>query len=216
MASQITAWTLSDLLDRFGPIPAARIRWNPPPGEATEQDVVEIELHEDRLFELIDGVLLEKDMGFYESYLATLLARFLTEFVQDNDLGIVAGADGMLKLFPDQIRIPDISFVSWDKLPNRQVPEASVPELVPNLAVEVISKGNTKKEMDRKLEEFFAAGVKLVWYVYPKSRSVSVYTSPTSRVEVTESDSLEGGNVLPGFSLPLASLFEGPRQQSNP
>ena len=109
MASTIPVLTIADLLEQFGPIPASRIRHDPPPGAATEQDVVEIEAREDRLYELIDGVLLEKAMGYYEAYLASLLGRLIGNYADEHDLGIVAGAYGTLGLFPHQVRIPDVS-----------------------------------------------------------------------------------------------------------
>ena len=91
MALTSTGMTLADLLERFGAIPAARIRYDPPPGTATEQDVITLEAREKRLFELVDGVLVEKAMGFYESFLAMRLAQFLLAFVERHVLGIVAG-----------------------------------------------------------------------------------------------------------------------------
>ncbi len=206
--------TLADLLDQFGPIPASRIRHDPPPGAATEQDVIEIEAREDRLYELIDGVLLEKTMGYYESFLAAQLIRFLAAFSEQHDLGIVAGADGTIKLFPEQVRIPDVSFVGWEQLPGRRLPAAPIPQLIPDLAVEIISEGNTRREMERKLRDYFQAGVRLVWYVYPATRSIRVFTSPESSTELTGDAVLDGGDVLPGFQLSLAKLFAVPQESS--
>ena len=74
----------------------------------------------------------------------------------------------MLKLDIDLVRIPDVSFVSWDRVPGRKFPSEPVPPLVPDLAVEVISPSNTPKEMDEKLQEYFEKGVRLVWFVRPK------------------------------------------------
>ncbi len=215
MASSTTEWTIADLTEQFGPIPAARIRTTPPPGQATERDVVEIEAREKRLYELYDGVLMEKVMGYYESYLAMMLGRFLTTFVDEHDLGIVAGEAGMLKFLPGQIRIPDVSFVSWDRLPERQIPREPVPQLVPDLAVEIISKSNTTKEMERKLAEYFGAGARLVWYVYPDTRTVRRFTAPDKVVELGENQTLEGGDVLPGFQLPLSLLFREPHRKED-
>lgn len=208
MAFTSTAVTFADLLERFGPIPAARIRSDPPPGTASEQDVVALEAREKRLFELVDGVLVEKTMGFYESYLALHLARFLLTFVEQHDLGIVAGAAGMLRLTPGLVRIPDVSFVSWARLPQRQVPQQPVPDLVPDLVVEVLSAGNTAREMDQKLQEYFTTGVRLVWYVLPERQEVHSYTAPDQREVITADDHLHGAEVLPGLSLPIRRLFD--------
>ena len=208
MALTSTVITLADLLERFGPIPAARIRYDPPPGTASEQDVIALEAREKRLFELVDGVLVEKVMGFYESYLAMRLARFLLAFVEQHDLGIVAGEAGMLRLAPGLVRIPDVSFVSWARLPQRHVPRQPIPDLVPDLVVEVLSAGNTPREMDQKLQEYFAAGVRLVWYVLPDRQEVHIYTASDQREVITADDNLHGGAVLPGFILPICRLFD--------
>jgi Uma2 family endonuclease len=79
--------------------------------------------------------------------------------------------------------------------------------LYPDLAVEVLSKSNTEKEMKRKLREYFEAGTRLVWLVDPKARTVRVYTSPRKFKLLTEDQTLDGGEVLPGFELSLRKLF---------
>jgi Uma2 family endonuclease len=203
-------WTAADLVERFGAIPLKRIRHDPPPGTATERDVVEIHGREDRLYELVDGVLVEKTVGTYESYLAMLLGQFLGSFAREHRLGIVLGADGMMRLAPGLVRIPDVSFVSFDRLPDRRVPRQAIADLAPDLAVEVISKSNTPEEMDRKLADYFAARVRLVWYVYPESREVRVYVTPGQVKVLGEADTLDGLDVLPGFRLPVAELFAEP------
>lgn len=209
--------TLADLLRRLGDIAPERIRMDPPPGTATEQDILDIHAREKRLCELVDGVLVEKTMGYPESYMAMRIGGLLASFVYQHDLGIVAGADGMVRLTTGLVRIPDVSFVSWDQLPSRQVPADPIPDLAPDLAVEVLSKGNTPGEMKRKLREYFRAGVKLVWFVDMKKRTVQVFTAPDQFVLLTEEQTLDGGKVLPGFSLPLPRLFAlVPRQSAKP
>jgi len=203
-------WTAVDLAARFGPIPLSRIRAIPPPGTAREEDVVEIHDHEDRLCELVDGVLVEKAMGTYEAYLALALGSLLQNYVAQQRLGIVLGADGMMRLAPGLVRIPDVSFISWSRLPGRKVPRAAIADLAPDLAVEVISRGNTAEEMDRKLADYFAAGVQLVWYVYPIPRQVKVYSAPDRYIVVNEPETLTGGEVLPGFTLSVSDLFAEP------
>src|SRR4029434_4634848 len=97
--SMLTAVTVSDLLHKLGDMRPARVRLQPPPGTATEVDVVAVHNREDRLCELVDGVLVEKMMGYYESYIAATRIRLLGNFVVAHDLGIVAGADGMMRLY---------------------------------------------------------------------------------------------------------------------
>jgi Uma2 family endonuclease len=201
------AWTAADVFKEFGPIPLTRIRLDPPPGHATEQDVIDIQNREDRLYELVDGVLVEKVMGFLESALAVWIAHLLQEFVNGHDLGFLTGADGTIRLLPRLVRIPDVSFFSWDRVPNREMPTDPIPDLAPDLAVEVLSEGNTEKEMKRKLKEYFLAGARLVWYVDPATRTVTVYTAPDRRVRLSEDQTLSGGDVLPGLALPLRKVF---------
>src|SRR6185437_10703640 len=113
----------------------------------------------------------------------------------------------MVRLFPGLVRIPDVAFVSRDRLPGGRIPSEPIPSLVPDLAVEVLSESNTPKEMTRKRGEYFEAGVRLLWVVDPRKRTVAVYTKPERPLVLNESQSLDGGAVLPGFSYALASLF---------
>ncbi|HEU5118869.1 MAG TPA: Uma2 family endonuclease [Isosphaeraceae bacterium] len=202
--------TVADLLEALRPlgdIPPERIRLHPAPGTATEQDLLDVLDHENRICELVEGTLVEKTMGYEEGRLAGVLLTYLNIFLWQHDLGIANGPDGTLKLTTGLIRIPDVSFVSWDRLPNRQPPKGPIPHLALDLAVEVISQGNTRAEMDRKLLEYFDAGTRLVWFVYPKTRTVRVYTSPRDSAVLTADDHLDGGDVLPGFSVSVNELF---------
>jgi Uma2 family endonuclease len=203
-------WTAADLVERFGAIPLWRVRRDPAPGTATEDDVVAINDHEDRLCELVEGILVEKAMSAYESYLAMFLGRLLGNYVAENDLGIVLGEAGMLRLAPGLVRIPDVSFISWDHLPGRRIPREAIWDLAPDLAIEIISKGNTPEEMARKLADYFAAGVRAVWYVYPASQEVRVYAAAEQCATLTQEQTLDGGEVLPGFSLDLQAFFAEP------
>jgi Uma2 family endonuclease len=199
--------TLADLLRRLGGVPPDRVRFHPLPGLATEADVLELAERDGILCELIDGVLVEKPMGYRESYLAMALVQWLRDFVVAHNLGIVTGPGGMMRLFPGLLRIPDVAFVSWDRCPNRSVPQEPIPELAPNLAIEVLSASNTEGEMQVKCGEYFAAGTQLVWLVDLKCRKVSVCTAPDISDVRGEEESLDGGEVLPGFELSIRDLF---------
>jgi Uma2 family endonuclease len=207
--------TLADLLESLGDIDPRRVRYEPRPGTATVQDVIDLDAHEDRLFELIDGVLVEKSMRYREGLLAVRIAILLDAFVRPHKLGLITGADGTVQLLAGLVRIPDVSFVSWARLPDKRVPVEPVPELAPDLAVEVLSISNTPKEMARKRREYFQAGVRLVWEVDPERRQVSVYSEPEHATVRTEADTLDGGDVLPGFTLPLKDLFAALDEQGN-
>jgi Uma2 family endonuclease len=205
----MTYETLDDLLISLGGISPRRVLFDPLPGTATVKDVLRYrDGPRRRLVELVDGILVEKPMGFSESLVGSELNYRLTKHLKENgNPGVVTGADGTIKLLRKLVRLPDIAFVSWDRLPNREVPAAKVPEVVPNLAVEVLSKGNTSREMERKLKEYFLAGVELVWFVDPDTRTVTAFTSPDEAETLSEKGTLTGGAVLPGFAVPVAELF---------
>jgi Uma2 family endonuclease len=180
------------------------VRFNPIPGTATIKDLL---LPENKRCELVDGTLVEKPVGLEESFLAMWLGHILTEFVQQRNLGIVTGESGFLELTEGTVRAPDVSFISWDRMPKRRRPSKPIPALSPDLAIEVLSKSNTKKEMIRKRKEYFRSGTRLVWEINPRNQSVRVYTAIDQFSDLSAADTLTGDPVLPGFKLPLAQLF---------
>ena len=207
--------TLESLWVALGRIPLDRIQLHPPPGTATDDDAAD---SRDRLgvnCELIQGVLVAKPMGWYESRVALALAFYLELYLESHPLGVLAGEDGPFRTVFGNTRKPDLSFVSFDRLPNRKIPRNKVLPIAPDLATEVLSEGNTKAEMDKKLSEYFAAGVRLVWYIDPESRSARAFAAVELCEEIPPTGSLKGGDVLPGFELSLARLFEkaGPRDE---
>ena len=203
------AETFAELLQRLGDIPLVRIRMRPAPGTATVDDVLQLCAGEPkRLCELVDGVLVEKPMGHLEARLAFWLCHYLAKFLTTNDIGIATGADGPHRLESGVVRFPDVAFISYDRIPDEAQTDTPMPDWVPNLAVEIISPGNTTAEMKRKRREYFEASVELVWMVDPPTRNVQVYTSPDAFTLVTEDEELNGGAVLPGFHLSVREWFE--------
>lgn len=203
-----TAETLADLWDRLGRVPLNRILANPPPGTATPADVLRLaDAADKRLCELVDGVLVEKAMGQTESRLGFWLRHKLASYLEEHDIGIAFGADGPSQLDEDQVRFPDVGFISYDRIPSDADPDTPMPDWVPNLAIEIISPGNTKGEMDRKLRDYFAAGVELVWYINPAKQIVQVHTSVDDCTTLKADDVLDGGTVLPGFRVSIRELF---------
>jgi Uma2 family endonuclease len=196
--------TLADLRKRLGGIRLDRIWFHPAPGTATEKDVIEAERRENRLCELVDGTLVEKAVGFEESRLAVQLGFLILSYLDKNDLGVCVGADGMMRIAPGLVRIPDVSFVSWDELPGRESPQ----EPVPDLAVEVLSEGNTKAEMTRNVREYFEAGVVRVWLIDPKKRTARAFSNVGKSILVQANESLDGGDILPGFVVKLSHLLD--------
>jgi Uma2 family endonuclease len=204
----VTFANAAELVQRLGNIPLERICFTPPPGTATERDLLTAMRRNDRLYELVDGTLVEKTTGLRESMIAGQILREIGNFAEENDLGIPAGADGTVRLLKGLVRTPDGSFFCWDKLPGRVLPSQPIPDFVPDLAVEVLSETNTPKEMERKLREYFLAGVRLVWMIDPRKRTAEVYTDPDApAATLDETKALDGGKVLPGFTLALAELF---------
>jgi Uma2 family endonuclease len=206
--------TFADLLDRIGHVPLDRIRLDPAPGRATEADVIKaLDGADKRLYELVDGVLVEKAMGTKEGMLGSRLCFYFWEFLEKHDLGIVVGADGPFRLRLGLVRFPDVCFVSWERLPDGELPDQAIARVVPDLAVEILSESNTKREMERKLRDYFEAGVRLVWLIDTKSETAQVFSSPSSGRKLGKDQSLDGVDVLPGFRLPLRELFASGRRR---
>jgi Uma2 family endonuclease len=200
----------ADWLRSLGDVPPERIVMKPRPGTATEQDLLHMVEHEDRLVELVDGTLVEKPVGHIESRIALALAVALGHFIKQHRLGYLSGGDGPLRMKDGGIRLPDLTFTHRDDLPPGGPANRAVPLIPPTLAVEVISEGNTPREMKQKLKEYFDSGARLVWMIYPKTRTVDVFEQlqdqPTRTL--TEADVLDGGSVLPGFNIAVSEIFE--------
>jgi Uma2 family endonuclease len=201
--------TVADLLDQLH-VPPERILLRPPPGEATERDL----LKSRRLCELIDGVLVEKATGFYESRLAVVLLRLLGNFLIENNLGIVLGESGLMRVDEAQVRIPDVAFYSWSKFSKKLLPRVQILNQVPELAAEILSPTNTKNEMKRKRREYFDGGAELVWEVHPDKHIVDVYTAPDEKTTIGVDAPVDGGAVLPGFSLSVSEWFKEAGQRA--
>ena len=199
--------TFAHLMERLGGVPLERIRFQPPPGTATESDVLEVHSREKKCCELVSGVLVEKAVGYEESILAIYIASMLGEFVRERNLGHVTGEQGMVRLFPGLIRIPDVAFASWERFPQRRLTGEPIPDLVPDLAVEVLSKSNTQAEMKIKIGEYFSAGVRRVWTIEIPTRTAMDFTSADQSTTIDEHGRLEADNVLPGFTLSLTDMF---------
>jgi Uma2 family endonuclease len=205
--------TMAELWKRLGKVPLERIWTQPAPGAATVDDVVRVEAEYNRLCELVEGTLVEKAVGFDESRVAVWLSTLINVHLDETDQGICVGEGGMMQIAPGLVRIPDVSFISWDRIPGGESPKEPVPDLVPDLAVEVLSEGNTPAEIRRKVVEYFDAGVRMVWLIDPRKRTARIYSSPTRFVTIRADQSLDGGDVLPGFSVGLGDLLDRGRRR---
>ena len=193
--------TLAGLLERLGSVSPERVMSWPPPGMATEDDLLAVIARRTGLYELVDGALVEKPMGWFESSLAAQLISLISLFLKKNNLGIILGEAGLIRLVSGLVRAPDVSFISWQRFPDFVRPREQVLPVAPDLAVEVLSPSNTEGEMNRKRREYFQAGARLVWILDPPTATVQVYTGPDDCVRVTAGDELDGADVLPGFRL---------------
>lgn len=205
-ANAAVATNFSDILNDLGGVPVERVCVDPTPGHATVEDLVRLN-GQGGMYELIDATLVEKAKGWRESLIAMVIGRFFSEFVAKYNLGLVSGPDGFMRILRTQVRGPDVAFVAWERLPEGRVPEAPVPEIVPDIAVEVLSEGNTYAEMSRKRREYFHAGVRQVWMVDLNERTVAVYTDIMKYEMFDENAQLSGGDILPGLAIPLSEVF---------
>ena len=161
-------------------------------------------------YELVDGQLVEKAMGAESDWIGNELRALLTLFAKARKRGFSFGPETGYQCFrnaPAKVRKPDASFIDADRLPGNRIPKGHI-RIVPDLAVEVISPNDSYYEVDAKVHEYLEAGVRLIWVINPDLRSIKVFASSVGfRQELTGCDVLSGGDVLPGFSCPVASLF---------
>jgi Uma2 family endonuclease len=162
--------TAGDLLDRLGNVPPARVRLDPEPGTATRRDLLRLHRRVG-LCELIDGTLVTKPSGLVESAAAFEVALRIGLHRETDDLGYVCVASGLVGLKPGLVRSPDVAFYRWEWTPNGCVPPHRIGRTPPDLAVELLVASNTRREIDRKVGEYFAAGVVLVWTIDLRRRS---------------------------------------------
>src|SRR5437867_478728 len=203
--------SVADLLHDLGDIDPNRVRAAPWPGTATIDELIRAnEQRTGPVLEWIDATLVEKPMGQFEGWVTSIILGLFDRYLEVNDIGMLYTPDVVLRILPGIGRAADIAFVSWKSLPGGKPPPRSdkVPAVVPDLAVEVLSESNTPAEMARKRDEYFRAGVKLVWEIDPETRFAKVYTSPTAVQAVPSDGKLDGGTVLPGFELSLTAVFD--------
>lgn len=164
---------------------------------------------ESRTHELIDGQLVEqKPMGAQSSLIASITASLLNDHVRTRKLGWVFGSDVVFQCFenPNTGKKPDVSFVRRGRFVGERVPLGHV-KLAPDLAVEVVSPNDLAYEVTEKLEAYLSAGVRLIWVIYPNTRTVEVVRSDRSSSVLIETDELTGEGVIDGFRIRVVDLF---------
>ena len=161
-------------------------------------------------YEVIGGVRVEREpMGAFETVLASWLCYMMNSFAAGKKLGLaVNGVLFVLNAARNLQRRPDVAFVSYARWTTSVVAREPDWDVVPDLAIEIVSATNFAEEIDRKITDYFQAEVRLMWVIYPDSGRVYVYQSPTHVSILERTDTLDGGEVLAGFRLPIAQLYE--------
>lgn len=156
--------------------------------------------------ELVDGEIVVSAAGFRHSEIAARIAHIVATYLEKSPIGKVYSADVGI-LFPNgNLRSPDVTFVRNEKLPDGVSPEG-FGEIIPDLAVEVLSPSDRMRQVAQKIGEFLEMGVPLVWLVDPKRESVTVYRSLSDTDQLRREYTVDGGAVLPGFTCPVSRFF---------
>ena len=175
-------------------------------GPATLQDLLNTP-RDGRKYELVDGEILVSPAGMRHSEVGGAIFGLIWEFLQGNPIGKVYTSDVGIAFPNGNVRSPDVTYVSLAKLPGGVSPE-TFGEVIPDLAVEVIGDSQSHSDLARKALEYLGAGATLVWVVDPEPMRVVVYSHPNHVRVLNASDTLDGGDLLPGFSCKVAELLE--------
>ena len=157
-------------------------------------------------YELVDGEVVVSPAGFYHAEIVTKIAHIFATFLDDHPIGKVVG-DNVGLIFPNgNLRSPDVSFIRMDKLPGGKSP-VTFGEFVPDLAVEVLSPGDSPRHILQKIGEFLECGVSLVWLVDPKTQTVTTFRSLSQTQQFTAQDTINAEPILPGFACLVSRFF---------
>ncbi|HWS55975.1 MAG TPA: Uma2 family endonuclease [Pyrinomonadaceae bacterium] len=160
-------------------------------------------------YELVEGELRAMSpAGSEHGAVVINISILLGSHVKANNLGVCFGAETGFKLAsgPDTVLAPDLAFVRRERIPPGGLPKKFWPG-APDLAVEVLSPGDTSGEVEKKAGDWTAAGARLVWVLNPRRREVAVYGSSGDVLILNERDELDGGEVVPGFRCEVSELF---------
>ncbi len=180
-------------------------------GTKTQISVAEfdrLEQPDELRYELDEGELIEMTKPRYEPHnrIVRTIDRALLAYLATNPIGEVLTSDNLFVLGPTTKRIPDLSFLTAERV-KRIEPDKDI-EGAPDLAIEVLSPSDTAEAMRRKTKQYFAAGARAVWLVFPESREVAVWESAAGPARVAGAeDTLTADAILPGFALPVKTLF---------
>ena len=172
----------------------------------TPEDLLTIP--ESQRFELINGQLVERNMGAESSRVGTKLIWLLGNHVEPQKLGHIFSSECGYQIFPEsnRVRFADGSFIARGRLPNEKPPKGHV-RIPPDLAFEVVSPNDLAEEVEAKVEEYLHAGIRLIWVIFPSTQSVYVYRAGGSVSRFTKSQEVSGEDVIPGFVFRVEDLF---------
>jgi Uma2 family endonuclease len=162
-------------------------------------------------YELVDGNLVELNVSALSSQGAAKLLRMIGNYCEANTPAWIFGADCGYRCFPGhpgKVRKPDVSLIHSNRLPAEQLAEGFL-TLPPDLAIEVVSPDDLAYEVEEKVREYQEAGVRLVWVVYPPTRTVHISRTDGSHTVARSSDELDGEDVVSGFRCRVDDLFSG-------
>lgn len=164
-------------------------------------------------YELVDGKLVERNMGLESSEIAARVIFLIALFLKGRTLGRLFDSEASYQCFPNapaSVRRPNVSFIRTSRFEGGRLPKGHS-RIPPDLAVEVVSPGDLSYEIEEKVSEYLQAGVRLVWVVHPPTRRVRIHRPQTSPIgivsELSEKETLTGEEVLPGFSCAVADFF---------
>lgn len=161
------------------------------------------------LYEFVHGVPVEKPMGAESDWIGATLIGLLWSYCRPANLGLVFGAQTGYRCFPKdrkKLRKPDVSFIARGRLPGDKPPKGDI-DIAPDLAVEVVSPNDPTPEVETKVLDYLSANVRLVWVIIPETKTVHVRRLSGTVDVLTESDTLSGEDVVPGFTCRVADLF---------
>ena len=157
-------------------------------------------------YELVDGEIIASPTGVYHSAVSAQIIHLLKSFLEEHPMGTVMTPDVGINFPGGNLRSPDVTFVKTEKLPGG-LPPRGFGDFVPDLAVEVLSPSDNRREMADKIGEYIECGVPLIWLVDPDDKSVTIFRSLTDVQRLESSDTISGEPVLPGFSCPVSRFF---------
>lgn len=190
--------------------PNTRMPVAPTPGKIwTERELLALPKDEGK-HELVDGeIVLMSPANHTHGEVCVNILSPLREYVKAKRLGKVYDGQTGFWMVSGNTRSPDVSFVSHQRLDALPRPLGSFLRTAPDLVIEVLSPGERRRDIERKLADYFSSGTRLAWFVFQRSKSVRVYCSPVASALLGEHEILSGEDVVPGFVLPIKDIFEG-------